>query len=688
MSKFQVVKGITDNLEETPYIEGKVYFTYDNAESQNIVIYADIDGVRRKIKEGVQRDELDDYLLKTDIADWAKANTKPTYTANEVGALSTSHPTANITTEQIAQWNNKSDFSGSYNDLTEKPTIPSKTSELTNDSGFLTEETDPTIHILVLQEDENGELTTGEEEDSISGYINNNELVIIYYDGKPYFYDKNSDRGFYFDGINGTSLLRYYSTTKNKTIWQVNNDYYYLNQYDLPTNVSDFNNDAGYITQETDPTVPAWAKEATKPTYTAAEVGALPDTTIIPDISGKVNKSGDTMTGTLNMGRQSLTFTNDGADYSQTTTLSQDYTKDEQNENMGYLKVNGRIQCSTTPALDNDLTNKLYVDNAVSDKMTSTQVNSAITSAIGNISQFNVAIVSTLPSENIDNYTIYFVSNGESGNNIYDEWMYINNNWERIGDTSVDLSGYMQTSHPANSITTNKINEWDAKLSSYTETDPIYAASPAATITPEKITAWDAKSDFSGSYNDLSDKPTIPTVPSNISAFTNDSGYLTSYTETDPTVPAWAKEATKPTYTYNEVGAAASSHAHGSITNAGAITSNTALANGDRLVFSDSSDFNLLKRSSITLGTSTTQYFANNGTWQNVPTTSVSQTLTTGTEIGKVNGTSLYAPNPYDDSALAARVTALENLEWATYYSGRQNPSDSQGTNGDIYLQY
>ena len=35
-------------------------------------------------------------------------------------------------------WNNKSDFSGDYNDLTNKPTIPSKTSELTNDSGFIT----------------------------------------------------------------------------------------------------------------------------------------------------------------------------------------------------------------------------------------------------------------------------------------------------------------------------------------------------------------------------------------------------------------------------------------------------------------------------------------------------------------------------------------------------------------------
>ena len=45
----------------------------------------------------------------------------------------------------------------------------------------------------------------------------------------------------------------------------------------VPTNVSAFNNDAGYLTSETDPTVPAWAKQPNKPTYTAAEVGALPD---------------------------------------------------------------------------------------------------------------------------------------------------------------------------------------------------------------------------------------------------------------------------------------------------------------------------------------------------------------------------------------------------------------------------
>ena len=60
----------------------------------------------------------------------------------------------------------------------------------------------------------------------------------------------------------------------------------------------------------------------------------------------------------------------------------------------------------------------------------------------------------------------------------------------------------------------------------------------------------------SGSYNDLSNKPTIPTVPTNVSAFNNDAGYLTSYTESDPTIKSWAKANTKPTYTASEVGAA------------------------------------------------------------------------------------------------------------------------------------
>lgn len=45
---------------------------------------------------------------------------------------------------------------------------------------------------------------------------------------------------------------------------------------DVPTKTSELTNDSGFLTAETDPTVPAWAKAASKPAYTAAEVGAQP----------------------------------------------------------------------------------------------------------------------------------------------------------------------------------------------------------------------------------------------------------------------------------------------------------------------------------------------------------------------------------------------------------------------------
>lgn len=46
-----------------------------------------------------------------------------------------------------------------------------------------------------------------------------------------------------------------------------------------------------FIKQESDPTVPEWAKQPNKPQYTAQEVGALPSDTEIPDISGLATKA-------------------------------------------------------------------------------------------------------------------------------------------------------------------------------------------------------------------------------------------------------------------------------------------------------------------------------------------------------------------------------------------------------------
>ena len=58
---------------------------------------------------------------------------------------------------------------------------------------------------------------------------------------------------------------------------------------------------------------------------------------------------------------------------------------------------------------------------------------------------------------------------------------------------------------------------------------------------PYALYAKEAANSFSGNYNDLTNTPQIPTVPTNVSAFTNDAGYITSYSETDPVFNAWDK---------------------------------------------------------------------------------------------------------------------------------------------------
>jgi hypothetical protein len=82
-------------------------------------------------------------LPASDVHDWAKAETKPTYTHEEVGALSSSthipstleemtddqnHRTVSDVEKET--WNAKSDFSGSYNDLTDVPEIKQLTDDL------------------------------------------------------------------------------------------------------------------------------------------------------------------------------------------------------------------------------------------------------------------------------------------------------------------------------------------------------------------------------------------------------------------------------------------------------------------------------------------------------------------------------------------------------------------------------
>lgn len=60
-------------------------------------------------------------------------------------------PAYNITPSDISNWNSKSNFSGSYNDLSDKPTIPTKTSELINDSGYITDKEKEYLSFVALE---------------------------------------------------------------------------------------------------------------------------------------------------------------------------------------------------------------------------------------------------------------------------------------------------------------------------------------------------------------------------------------------------------------------------------------------------------------------------------------------------------------------------------------------------------
>jgi hypothetical protein len=149
---------------------------------------------------------------------------------------------------------------------------------------------------------------------------------------------------------------------------------------------------------------------------------------------------------------------------------------------------------------------KNTVDNLIhyynkADVYTQTEVNMLIS----NINKLTSQIVDQLPTEDIDTSVIYLIKQEDA--NAYMQYMYINSAWAELGTTQVDLSDYYKKS------------EVDTKLA------------------------------------EKANKTELPTVPSVVSAFTNDAGYLTEYTETDPTVPAWAKSPQKPQYSCEEIGA-------------------------------------------------------------------------------------------------------------------------------------
>nr|DAU91605.1 MAG TPA: Baseplate wedge protein [Caudoviricetes sp.] len=72
-------------------------------------------------------------------------------------------------------------------------------------------------------------------------------------------------------------------------------------------------------------------------------------------------------------------------------------------------------------------------------------VTSAISTAMAGITKLDFQVVQTLPSTGVKG-TFYLIANSGSGQNVYDEYLWINNKYEKLGTREIDLSSYIKQS--------------------------------------------------------------------------------------------------------------------------------------------------------------------------------------------------------------------------------------------------
>lgn len=159
-------------------------------------------------------------------------------------------PAYTITYQDINEWNNKSDFSGNYNDLLNKPIIPNKTSQLTNDSGFINRfvsnltnySLTSSFSTVAFSGDYNDLINkpitpTGAIWGNIAGTLSNQTDLQNALNDKQNLIDSNNKLS--ADLVDDTG-------TTNKFFSGNYNDL--TNKPTIPTKTSDLNNDSGFIT--------------------------------------------------------------------------------------------------------------------------------------------------------------------------------------------------------------------------------------------------------------------------------------------------------------------------------------------------------------------------------------------------------------------------------------------------------
>lgn len=122
-----------------------------------------------------------------------------------------------------------------------------------------------------------------------------------------------------------------------------------------------------------------------------------------------------------------------------------------------------------------------YITNSVNDLInyynkTQTYNKDEVNNLIGNVSGgISFVVVDTLPTTG-DSNKIYLVPHNHGSTDVYDEYIYVNNSWEKIGNTDIDLTDYATKEFVTQAVsdaTTSITNATDTKLANKADTSSL-----------------------------------------------------------------------------------------------------------------------------------------------------------------------------------------------------------------------
>lgn len=108
----------------------------------------------------------------------------------------------------------------------------------------------------------------------------------------------------------------------------------------------------------------------------------------------------------------------------------------------GYLDEDGFATKAELPTNVSDLNNDIEFVTKNTDglenyyKKEETYSKDEVNSLISLIPKFQIKVVQSLPTKNISTTTLYLVKTNESGTDIFTEYIYVDNKWEKLGNQS------------------------------------------------------------------------------------------------------------------------------------------------------------------------------------------------------------------------------------------------------------